>query len=239
VFALYTALFYGRAALHGNLAAFNRTMTHGYVAGDATGNAVVGVHLLIAFLISFSGALQLFPHIRARAPSFHRWNGRIFIAAAFTTSIAGLYMMWVRGSGGDLSQHLGLSLNGVLIMLFPALALFSARERKFTAHRGWALRLFIVVNGVWFFRIGLMLWLMLNHGPAGFDSNTSVGPFLTFLSFAQYLLPLAVLEVYLRTRDKAGTAGRIAMAAGLVVATAAMGVGIFGAVTVMWLPRLT
>jgi hypothetical protein len=29
------------------------------------------------------------------------------------------------------------------------------------------------------------------------------GPFLSFLSFAQYLLPLAVLEIYLRTRAAA------------------------------------
>lgn len=60
-------------------------------------------------------------------------------------------------------------------------------------------------------------------------------PFLTFLSFARYLLPLAVLELYLRTQDRAGAPSRIAMAAGLFVLTVAMGVGIFAATMGMWL----
>jgi hypothetical protein len=73
----------------------------------------------------------------------------------------------------------------------------------------------MVVNGVWFFRVGLMLWLVLNNGPVGFDPKTFRGPFLDFWSFADYLLPLAVLEVYLRTQDRAGTLGKFAVAAGL------------------------
>ena len=64
------------------------------------------------------------------------------------------------------------------------------------------------------------------------------GPFLTFLAFAQFLLPLAVLEAYLRARDGRSVGGRFAVAAALVLATAAMAVGILVAARVLWLPRL-
>ena len=43
----------------------------------------------------------------SHAPAFHRWNGRIYIPAVFLTSIAGLYMVWGRGTVGDVVQHLG------------------------------------------------------------------------------------------------------------------------------------
>ena len=83
-----------------------------------------------------------------------------------------------------------------------------------------------------------MFWLFINNGPVGFDPETFQGPFLTFLGFAQYLLPLAILELYLRTQNRAGAPGRFAMTAGLLVVTVAMGVGIFVATMGMWLPRL-
>jgi len=95
-----------------------------------------------------------------------------------------------------------------------------------------------VASGVWFFRVGLMLWVLLNKGPAGFDPKTFQGPFLTFWAFGQYLLPLAVLELYLRARDRGGAPARLAMAAGLFVLTVAMGVGIVVATMGLWLRHI-
>jgi hypothetical protein len=59
-----------------------------------------------------------------------------------------------------------------------------------------------------------------------------------FWFFGCYLLPLAVLELYLRAKENAGPRGRFAMAGGLVVLTVLMGVGIFGVTTFMWRPLL-
>ena len=84
-----------------------------------------------------------------------------------------------------------------------------------------------------------MFWIIVNHGPVGFNPQTFEGPFLDFLTFAQYLLPLAVLELYLRTQDHAAAPGKYAMAATLFVLTIAMGIGIFGATMGMWLPRIS
>ena len=73
----------------------------------------------------------------------------------------------------------------------------------------------------------LFFWLIVNHGPVGFNPKTFTGPALTILTFAQYLLPLAVLQLYLRVQNRAGTAGRFAMAAALFVLTLATIVGLF------------
>jgi hypothetical protein len=138
---------------------------------------------------------------------------------------------------GDLSQHLGSTLNAFLIWLCAALALRYAIAREFRAHRRWALRLFLVVSASWFLRIGLFLSFVIFKGPMGFDPTTFRGPFLTFLSFGQYLVPLAVLELYFWTQARPGQTRRIAMAAGLGVLTLAMAAGIVAAGTATWLPQ--
>lgn len=239
VFVVYIISFYGGSAAHGNLAAWNRVLAVGYIPGDTMGNVAIAIHILLAAIITIGGPLQLVPTIRARAPTFHRWNGRIYLLTAYSAAITGLYMLWVRGgTAGDVVQHLGLTLNAILIMLCAAMALRYALARRFDVHRRWALRLFLTVSGVWFFRVGLFFWLILNRGPVGFDPKTFRGPFLSFLSFAQFLLPLAVLEIYLRSRNGAGALARMATAACLFVLTIAMGVGIFGATMGIWLPRI-
>ena len=139
-------------------------------------------------------------------------------------------------------------------MFCAAMAVRYALARKFGVHRRWALRLFLLVSGVWFFRVALMFGIIVNRSPAGFNANTFQSPFHNFLSFAQYLagapaataavnvaagvLPLAILEIYLRTQDRTGSPRKFAMAASLLVLTVAMSIGIFGAAMLMWFPRM-
>ncbi|MGH9423445.1 MAG: DUF2306 domain-containing protein, partial [Thermoanaerobaculia bacterium] len=138
-FAFSAASFYGMATLRGAGArAWSKHITHGYVPGDFLGNFAVIMHLASAPIIILAGLIQLFPQIRERMPSVHRWNGRLYIMTAFTISLAGLYMTWVRGSVGDLSQHIGSTLMAVLIMLFGGMAARSAIARDFKTHRRWA-----------------------------------------------------------------------------------------------------
>jgi hypothetical protein len=238
LFAFSVASFYGLAAVRGNWQQWNKVMTHGYSADHPIGNTVVAIHLASAVIILLSGAAQLVPQFRRYTPRFHRWNGRVYMVTAFTVSLAGLYMMWARGSAGDLAQHLGQSLDGVLIMVCSVIALRYALIRDFKTHRRWALRLFLVVTASLFIRAGVFLVTVVNQGPFGYDPVTLSGPFLTFISFAQYLIPLAVLEIYLRTQDRAGAAGRFAMAAGLSVLTIVMGAGILTVSAASFVPTI-
>ena len=238
VFAYYVVALYGGAVARGNLAEWNKVIPHAYVPGETTGNVAVGAHVFLAVIVMTAGAIQLVPQIRRRAPAFHRWNGRAYMVFAVVTSVVGLYMSWFLGKGtGRLVGRLATSLDAVLIMVCAAMALRHALARRFDAHRRWALRLFLVVGAVWFLRIGFMFWVFVNRGPVGFDPKTFQGPFVTFISFACYLLPLAVLELYLRA-ERRGPAVRVAMASGLFGLTVVMGLGIFTATMGLWLPHM-
>ncbi len=238
IFAAYIALLYGRATLSGDLRGWNRVMPHGFIPGDPAGNAAVGIHLLWAFVLLVTGAVQLIPQVRRAWPALHRWSGRIYVSAAALTSLAGLYMVATRGSAGGPLMSLSVSLNGVLILAFAAMAWRQARARRFTEHRRWALRLFLAASGVWFFRIGLMLWLVIHRAPVGFDPDTFRGPLLDFLGFAQYLVPLAVLELYFAVERNGTRFARLALTAALAILTLATAGGVVSATLIMWLPRV-
>jgi uncharacterized membrane protein len=237
-FAFAVASFYGLTALRGDYHGWSRFITRGHIPGDTIGNFAIAMHLFSAVLVMVSGALQFIPRVRDHFPAFHRWNGRVYMLTAVTIGMAGLYMTWIRGSIGDVWQHLGSTLNVILIILCAAMALRYAVARDFKTHRRWALRLFLVVSAAWFFRVTFFLTLVLFKHPPGFDPTTFQGPLLTFMNFAQYLVPLAVLEIYLRAQDSAGALQRMAAAAALLVVTLAMGAGIAAVTMAIWLPQV-
>lgn len=240
IFAVYIASFYGRSMLSGQPERWNEVMSRGFVAGDNTFNWVLGLHLLMALAIILGGLLQLLPSLRKHMASFHRWNGRAYMVMATGLALGGLCLVWIRGGVvGDLPQHLGTSINAVLILVFVAMAWRAARERAFEQHRRWALRLFLAVSGVWFFRVGLMLWLVLNLAPVGFDPKTFIGPTLTALTFLQTLLPLAVLEGYFLAQKTSLVPVRWMVISLLAVATLATLAGSGAATMMMWWPNMT
>lgn len=239
MFAYYIVAFYGGAAVDGNLLQWNKVLDdHGYRAGDIAGTVFLALHLLLAAIITVGGPLQFIPGLRARAIAFHRWNGRLYIFTAFAASLSAFYLILTRG--GTIAGPFvtaGIVLDGALIMTFATLALRHARARNIVAHRRWALRTFIAVSGVWFFRVGLMFWFFVNQGPVGHTDGFD-GPFDLFWAFGCFLLPLFILELHLRTQRRAGPVGKLAMAATLFVLTIAMGTGIAMATLMMWLPRV-
>ncbi len=231
LFALYIAVSYGRSLLGGPPG------ESAWKAGDTLGNGQLGLHLLAAFLLSGLGVMQVLPALRRRAPALHRTLGRVFMVSALAASLSGFYLVWVRGTVGDASLHLAISLNGLLILGFALMAWREARARRFDAHRRWALRLLFAVCGVWFFRIGFMLWMLIWRAPVGFDPNTFTGPFVTGWTLGQYLLPLAFLEAYFRAPSWRPGAVH-ALSAAIFLASLATAAGIAGAWMGMWLPRL-
>lgn len=237
LFVAYIIGFYGRTLATGRMQDWNQILPEGHVPGDTVGNLMVAVHILLAAVVMGGGALQLVPAIRRRWPRFHHWNGRVYLAAVFLVAVAGLYMVLVRKGGLEVMQF-GILLNAAVVLTCAALTLRHAIARRIASHRRWALRLFLAASGVWFFRIGLMFWIVANQGPVGFDPETFTGPFLVFLSFAQTLVPLAVLELYLRIRDGRSAFGHYAMAGALAVLALVTAAGIGSAAMALWLPRL-
>ncbi len=238
MFVAYLFGFYGRTAILGQFEAWNQVFPRAHMAGDTVHNTIVAMHLGFAALITTGGLLQLMTGVRRWFPRFHRWNGRVYLTSAFVMGLGGLAMVWTGTKVGDLSQNIAISINAVLIMLCAVMVLRHALARRFALHRHWALRLFLVVSGVWFFRIGLTFWIMVNQAPVGFDPETFTGPALTIIAFAQFLLPLGVLQLYFYAKERAGSRGRVAMATGLFGATLLTAVGIVAASMMLWLSHL-
>lgn len=239
LFGLYILMFYGKATVTGEFERWNKVLPHGYVEGDWKGNAIVGMHILLAAILVIGGPLQLIPQIRRHFPAFHRWLGRTYVITAIVVSTAGLIMVWTRNSSMAI-RHVSISIQAIYIISFALLTIRYARTRQFTRHRTWALRLFMVTNGVWFFRVGLMCWLLVNGGPVGFDPKTFTGPFLTGLSVFSYAIPLSliVLEMYFYAQQKQNKAFSLFTSAIIFLGTIIMGIGIVGATMGLWLPNL-
>lgn len=239
VFSLYIVVLYGGATLTGQMDLWNRSMPRGYVPGDHAGNAAIMTHVLLAVVIMLAGALQLTPALRRRMPYLHRWLGRAYILSLVLTSITGLYMVWFRHGVGGFSQHLAISLNALIIVTCGVSVWRTARARDFVAHRRWALRTYMAANGVFFFRLGLFLWLLINGGPAGFDPKTFRGPFLTMLAFAVYVfVPIGILELYFRAQRATAPRMLWLTTAGLAVTTLLTAGGIVAVSLILWIPAM-
>lgn len=227
---------YGHKTLSGDQAGWNdKPLIKGYVAGDSLGNAMFAAHVLLAAIVTLGGLLQLVPVIRARVPALHRWNGRLFFVVALAMAFGGLWLTWGRHTYLSLISGIAVSVDGVLIVLFTAVAWRLAVRRRFDAHRRWAMRAFVVVNGVWFLRVGIMAWILISGGGLGMNRTLS-GPADIVLQFGAYLIPLAVLEAYFRAQHSADVWARRWAGALIWLATGITALGIGGAVTFMWGP---
>ena len=238
IFVVYVAGFYFPLLWKKGYPGLAEThLPHGYIPGDSLGNFAIALHLVIAVIIIGGGPLQLIPQIRNRFRAFHRYVGRIYMTTAVITSLAGLYLVWTRNVLGGFIAQIGITLDAVLIILFAGVALWFAVRREIDRHRRWAMRLFMVVSAVWFFRIGLMFWFMTTGG-AGINTETFTGPFITFWFFGQMFVPLAILELYFRAQDNDASALKLGAAVVVFAAAGATAVGVFAATMGMWLPRL-
>jgi hypothetical protein len=238
IFTAYIAVLYGVSAWSGHFDRWNEVVPRGWVPGHGPGNLTLAGHLLFAALVFASGGLQLVGAVRRRAPRLHHWNGRFYLVASITLALSGVALVAAGQSPGDPMQTAGTMLNVLLILAFAGMAWREALARRFERHRRWALRLLLVVAGVWFFRIGLMGWIVLNKGPVGFDPHTFRGPTLSLMAFGQTLVPLAILEMVFQVRKRAQALPRLVVATVLGLASAATLVGIAAATLLMWLPHM-
>lgn len=236
LFVTFILLFYYTTTLGGDFARWNaKPLITGFVDGDAAGNRQFALHVLMAAIMTLTGLIQLVPKLRLRWPALHRWSGRLFLILVTALAFGGLWMVWVRGSYLTVTGAVAISLDAVLIVGFGLMAWLKARRQDFAAHRRWALRTFFVASGVWFMRVGYMFW-GLTTGGVGIGDDMS-GPFDLFWAFATYLLPLAVLELYLRA-ERGSAFARYAMAGGLWFTAASILVGSGAAWMVMWSPYI-
>ncbi len=228
---LFPALF-GQAELTSSL-----SPGQGVKAGSSATSLVFYSHILPAALMAMSGLFQLFPSIRKKYPKFHRYNGRIFLTLGLSGALTGLYLTWGAGFRFSDLGSLGVTFNGILIPIAIYIAWKSAIEKKFAVHQRFAIHSFILINGVWSFRLYLMGWFVVNQGANGNSANID-GPADIALSFASYLLPMAIAEIiFWAQRNRYSCIKWFAVtfaAIGAIITT----VGVVAAGTMMWFPRI-
>lgn len=200
-------------------------------------NLAFMMHVGFAIIIFVGGPLQLIPYIRNRFRRFHRWNGRVYLLTVAVATAAGLYMIWTHGTVGGLGVQVGTSISALLVAYFGWQAVRFAIARDFASHRRYALRLFISAIAVWFYRIQLMVWLMLSGGR-GLNPETFEGPALVITSFTQYLIPLAILEIYFYVQRAGNARHKVMFSAALAFITLLMAAGIYAASMGLWLARI-
>lgn len=236
IFAGYVAIYHGSLIFQKGLEGMDEThMPNGYISGDNIGNIVLAVYLLTAVMIIAGGPLQLIPQVRTKFLKFHRWLGRLYIIFVLFGATAGLYLIWTRPipAFGNIYQNIAISIEALLIIVFAFLTLRYAMARKIRMHRRWALRLFITASGVWFLRIGYKAWYFLEDF-IGFKFDD----FFDYWSFGSFMIPLAIVELYLRTKDRNNKSEQLGMSILLVVLTLLMGLGIILATKEMWIPKM-
>lgn len=236
-FVFFILAFHLPPTVRGDFLALNdKPHITGWVPGDALGNAQFLTHVFVAAVVTFAGLLQLVPALRRRWPALHRWNGRLFMVTALVATLTGFYLTFVRGSQLGLGSTISISLNGLLTLIFVGLAWRSALNRDYASHRAHALRAWLLVNGVWFLRIGIMLagLLLAPLGVRmGYDGALFVG-----VSFLSWMLPLAIVELYLRAERSTHGGLQYAVAGLLGLLALATLAGGAAAAAFMWWPRL-
>lgn len=233
-FIAFIIAYYGPRTASGNYQAWNdKALIDGHKPGDDVGNFMFATHVLLAAVMTFGGLIQLDPAIRNRYRALHRWNGRVFLALACFLAIGGLWLGWVRGTRLSIESGLAVSLNGLLILAFAVPTVLYAMRRKILQHQRWAMRTFMVASGVWFFRVGIMGWILVNQSPRWMNSTLS-GPADIALSIGSYMIPLLGLELYYSAQRSTSNVYRTIALGVLLLLTMFMIIGIAGTMLIMW-----
>lgn len=151
-------------------------------------------HLFFGPFALAAGALQFSARIRATRPVLHRRLGWLYVAAVLVSGIGGLLMAFV--SDGGAVTHWGFGVLAVGWLTTTAAALRAILRGDTTTHERWMRRSYAFCFGAVTLRILLPLLLV-----AGLTFLTAY----RIVSWASWLVNLAVLEWWLRRRPVAGS----------------------------------
>lgn len=237
LFGLYILAFYAAAAAGDDISRWNESLPMLYEAHTPAATAGIALHFAAGGIVLALGSIQFISSLRTRHPRVHRWLGRVYVLAAFSTGIGGLIFIAVKGTIGGTMMNIGFGLYGVLTVLAAVMAYLHARARRLELHRAWAMRLFALAIGSWLYRMDYGFWFLLADG-AGHQKNFS-GPFDVVMNFFFYIPNLILVEWLLRTQSRsASDATRLSLATTFVLATAFVALGTYFFTRKYWGPAI-
>ena len=225
-------LYFGTTAATDRFSIWNKSLFSGIIPGDWLGNVSLVFHILLASVILFGGPLQFMHFIRNRFRRFHRYLGRVYLSLAVLISLTGVIMTIMGKSFGSFFLQLATSLSAIYVCWFAIMTFKNAIRRNIQTHRKWALRLFMMANGVWFIRVWPNAWRILNNDLFGVYPENAV-------AFFTYIVPLQliILELYFAALKKNKPGLQWTAVIIILVFTVIMAVGIYG-VTGSWLAKV-
>lgn len=237
-FGAYVLLVYAPSAATYNFDVWNNRLFSGIIPGEWLGNSLLVFHILLSSVILFGGPIQFMPFIRNNFRAFHRALGKTFLTLSVTISIAGLIMTILGKSFGTPFMQITTCISVIYIVWFAWMTYKNARKRNIVLHEQWALRFFLMTSGVWFLRVWGQSWKLL-FGPSALEYTDTFSRD-HILDVFIYVIPLSVfvLELYFYALKKEDSILQGVTAVVLAVFTFAMIIGIYGAVTNMWLPAI-
>ncbi len=120
------------------------------------------VHVAASGVAMLLGAFQFFKPLRRKAPSLHRWTGRVYILACVVGGLAG-GVIALSSTAGPIAGW-GFFTLAVLWVPFTLMAWVSAMRRDFNSHERWMIRSFALTFAAVTLRIYLPIASIMNHG---------------------------------------------------------------------------
>ena len=148
-------------------------------------------HIAASAFAMIFGAFQFLKVLRTKAPTVHRWMGRIYIAACLVGGTAGL-MIALYSSAGPIAGW-GFFTLAVLWLFTTTMAWVSALRRDFTTHERWMIRSFALT----FAAVTLRLQL-----PLIFVLDTGFEPAYRVIAWTAWVPNLIVAEIWIAMRRK-------------------------------------
>lgn len=149
------------------------------------------MHISAAPFALILGAIQLFPKLRSKNKTLHRWLGRFYGVAVLLAGISGLVIA-ATAAGGIVAQ-LGFGILSVLWLSTTSVAIYYAVKRKIGLHRRWIIRSFSLTFAAVTLRLYLPIFFM-----NGFD-YTQASVYIAWMCWVPNLI---FAEWWLRRKKK-------------------------------------
>jgi hypothetical protein len=153
-------------------------------------------HMIVAPFALLLGPFQFFPRIRGRYPRFHRWSGRVYVAACLIAGTAGLATAPFV-SGGPVAG-LGFGLLAIAWVGTTAWAWRAAVARNFDLHRLLMRFSYAMTFGAVTLRLQISLFFAL-----GFESYTQMSVWLAYTAWIPNVIVVALYSLLRRPRQPA------------------------------------
>lgn len=167
---------------------------------------VLLAHIAFGTIALVTVCLQIWPWLRRKHPRIHRLSGRVYVfAGAVPCALLALVLDRVTYQW---EANLGITMQGLLLLVFTIAGYVAVRRRNYASHRRWMLYSFAMVTSVVWGRAAVVLYIAL---PA--SARPNVDYLLEFARWFNWMINLVLVQWWLE-HDARRSARKPSAAAG-------------------------